>query len=104
MQNNEFGDENYFDGYNKSIESLKDKPETVQIDKLLYAVFETPNGKALMSELERRYVIPGLASRSSANYSEELIYCEGFKEAFRFMKTCITSHKQRIAVETESND
>ena len=103
MSKNEFDNENYFDGYDESIDDLKSKPDTVQIDKLCYLVFETPDGKKLSDEFESRFVIPSLANRSSGNYSEDLIYCEGFKDAFRYIKTCITSHRQRIAAENEKN-
>lgn len=100
----EFGEENYFESYNDSIQDLKNKPKAVELDKLIYLVFETPDGKTLMNEFEQRFVIPSLAHRTSGNYAEELIYCEGFKDAFRFIKTCAVSHKQRIASEKSKDE
>lgn len=104
MPKSEFESENYFDGYNESIKELKDKPEVQEIDKLFYQVFETPTGKLLAKEIEERFLMPALANRNSANYGQDVIFCEGFKEAFRFIKTCIASHRQRIATENNKDD
>lgn len=91
--------ENYYAGYQESIDKLKDKPEFVELDKLCHLVFGTPDGKHLMEELERRYLIPGLCSPNMTNYATMVIYTEGFKDAFRTIKNCITSHDQRIKAE-----
>ena len=91
--------ENYYAGYQDSIDKLKDKPEIVEFDKLCHMLFETPDGKTFMSEVDKRYLIPSLASPAGAHYKTMAIYTEGFKEAFRMLKQCVNSHEQRIKAE-----
>jgi hypothetical protein len=91
--------ENYYAGYQESVDKLKDNPEIVQFDKLCHMVLKTPDGEALMNEIDKRYLIPSLASPAGANYKTMAIYTEGFKEAFRMLKACVMSHEQRIKAE-----
>ena len=60
--------ENYFEGYQDSIDSLKGNPDLVEFDKLCHLVFMTPDGKQLMEEIEKRYLLPALASPMNNNY------------------------------------
>ena len=92
--------ENYYEGYRESIEKLKQSPEFVEFDKLCHLVFNTPDGKHLMEELKRRYLIPALAAPNTGNYKTMVIYTEGFKDAFRTIMHCCESHDQRIKAET----
>ncbi|MDX2368824.1 MAG: hypothetical protein QNK36_10530 [Colwellia sp.] len=103
MSKKEFEPENYFDGYNESIENLKNKPETLEIDMLFYQVFETPNGIKLQQEIDRRIIMPAMSNINSSNFSQDLIYTEGYKDAFRFIRKCVESHRQRIATENVKN-
>ena len=91
--------ENYFEGYQDSIDKMKERPEFVEFDKLCHLVFGTPDGKHLMEEIERRYLLPALCSPASQNYQTMVIYTEGFKDAFRSIKSVILSHEQRIKAE-----
>ena len=91
--------ENYFEGYQDSIDKLKDSPEFVQFDKLCHMVFNSPDGKHLMKEIEKRYLIPALANPSNPNFESLLIWTDGFKEAFRVLRHAIMSHEQRIKAE-----
>ena len=98
-QNPYIDPENYFAGYQDSIDKMKERPEFVEFDKLCHLVFGTPDGKHLMEEIERRYLLPALCSPQSPNYSTMVIYTEGFKDAFRSIKSVIMSHDQRIKAE-----
>lgn len=91
--------ENYHAGYQDSIDKLKEMPEIVEFDMLCHLVFETENGKALIAEIEKRYLLPSLCSPASDQYKTMVIYTEGFKEAFRMLKACVMSHDQRIKAE-----
>jgi len=91
--------ENYYDGYQDSIEKMKQRPELVEFDMLCHLVFETPNGKHLMEEIENRYLMPALCSPLAPNYKTMVIYTEGYKDAFRTIRACILSHNQRIKAE-----
>jgi hypothetical protein len=94
-------EENYYEGYQKSIDSLKNNPEIVQFDKLCHLVFSTPDGQHLLEEIKKRYLIPALADPMASNYSNMVIYTEGFKNAFRTIMHCVLSHDQRIKAETK---
>jgi hypothetical protein len=95
--------ENYFEGYNKSIDDLKNRPELIEFDKLIYEVFNTEMGKKLMELFEERYLIPALADRNAPNYQLILMWADGFKDAFRMIKHTIHSHEQRIKAEVNKN-
>lgn len=95
--------ENYYEGYQQSIEKLKNNPDLIEFDKLCHLVFNTPDGKHLMEEIEKRYLIPALASPNHDNYKTNVIWAEGYKEAFRMLKHCVLSHEQRIKAETNKS-
>lgn len=91
--------ENYFEGYQDSIDKLKDRPESVEFDKLCHLVFNTPDGKHLMEEIEKRYLIPALCVPTSPNYQMLVVWTEGYKDAFRTLKAFVLAHEQRIKAE-----
>lgn len=91
--------EDYYEGYRQNIDKLKDRPEFVEFDKLCHLVFVTPDGKQLMEEIEKRFLIPALCSPTAENFSTNVIWAEGYKEAFRMIRNCIMSHEQRIKAE-----
>ncbi len=93
--------ENYYEGYADSIEAMKNRPEFVEFDKLCHLVFGTPDGKHLIEEIEKRFLLPALASPMAPNYKTMVIYTEGFKDAFRTLKAHIHSHQQRIDAENK---
>ena len=93
--------ENYYDGYNENLDKLKSNPEAVEFDKLCHLVFETPNGKHLIEEIDKRFLMPALAAPTNTNYQNLVVYTEGFKEAFRMIKQCILAHDQRINAENK---
>jgi len=92
--------ENYFEGYKDSIDKLKQNPEVVEIDKLCYLVFRTEDGQKLLNEFTERFIIPGFVNPIVPHASNAALFYEGFKEAFRMIKKCITSHEQRIKAES----
>jgi hypothetical protein len=92
--------ENYYEGYQKSIDDLKNKPEAMMMDKLCYQVFSTVEGKKLISEFTERFIIPGFIHPTARNIQYSSVYYEGFKEAFRMIRACIKSHEQRIEAES----
>lgn len=91
--------ENYFEGYQDSIEKLKQSPEYVEFDRLCHLVFSTPDGKHLIEEIEKRYLVASLCSPTTRDFKTMLVYTEGFRNAFRFIINCILSHEQRIKAE-----
>ena len=91
--------EDYYAGYKENIDKLKDNPEMVEFDKLCHLVFQTPDGKHLMQEIEKRFLIPALCVPTANNYANMVIYCEGYKDAFRHLRANILSHDQRIKAE-----
>ena len=100
QKRNEFIEpEDYYAGYQESIDKLKNRPELVAFDKLCHLVFHTPDGKALIEELKRCYLIPALCSPAHENFDKLTIYFEGFKEAFRQIIHCVESHDKIINAE-----
>jgi hypothetical protein len=100
---NEFIDqENYAAGYEKSAENLKNKPEVIELDRLCYEVFaHNTDGKKLLEIFEKRFLIPALVHPNNSNYPNQIIFYEGFKEAFRMLKHSVESHQQRIDAEKD---
>lgn len=94
--------ENYYDGYVKSIEKLKQNPDIVQFDMLCHLVFNTPDGKHLMKELEKRYLISALCSPNVPNYQTLVVYTEGFRDAIRQLLNSVLAHEQRIKAENKT--
>src|SRR3954463_706652 len=102
--NNEYIDPyDYFQGYNNSIDELKNRPELVEFDKLCYEVFSSnfEPGKRLMELIIERHIMPGLVKGNNPNYATACIWAEGFKEAFRLLRQCSISHGQRIKAEKD---
>ena len=91
--------ENYYAGYQESIDKMKEKPDVVEFDKLCHMVFHSPDGKALMKEIDKRFLMPALSSPANPNYANLVVFMEGFKEAFRTLKNCVVAHDQRIRAE-----
>lgn len=91
--------ENYYKGYQESIDNLKNKPESVELEKLCYFVFSTEDGKKFLNEVTERFLIPGFIHPNGQNIQYAAVYYEGFKEAFRMIRNCIKSHEQRIQAE-----
>lgn len=90
--------EDYFKKYNEQINNLKNRPEVIEMDKLCFELFEAnEQGRRFLEKVTQDYLIPPLAMRSTATYQIDVIWGEGFKEAFRMIMSHVTSHKQRIA-------
>ena len=89
--------ENYFKQYQENIDQHKNDPRVIEFDKLVYEVFErTEPGKRLLEMAIERYVIPPMANRGSPSYQLDVIWAEGFKDAFRIFIQAVKSHQQKI--------
>lgn len=92
--------ENFFEGYQDSINDLKNNPDSVELEKLAFFVFSTDDGRKFLEEVTERFIFPGFINPHNANAGESALYYEGFKEAFRMIRNCIKSHEQRIKAES----
>lgn len=92
--------ENYFEGYQKSIDDMKYRPELIEFDKLCYSVFKSKDGKKLMEMIVERFLLPGFVDPSAKNPGDAALYFEGFKNAYRILKNCVQSHELRIKSES----
>lgn len=96
--------ENFFEGYQKSINELKNDPRLIEMDKLCYELFEVnTQGKRYMELCRERYLIPALVQKGTPTYQLDVLWQEGFKDVFRVILASIDSHKQRILVEANAN-
>lgn len=92
--------ENYFAGYQESIEGLKNHPELIEFDKLCYELFEmNEQGKKFMQIVIDKYMLNNLVNRDAANYAITTIWADGFRDFIRMIRNCITSQSQRIKAE-----
>lgn len=93
--------QNYYEGYQKSVEELKKRPEIVEFGRLCYEVFETYEpGKRLMELLLEKYVLPSIVNNNAPNYDIACVYAEGFKEAYRLLLRSVKTHENYIRAET----
>jgi hypothetical protein len=96
--------ENYFEGYQKSIEQLKNNPLALEFDKLCYELFEhQESGKRFIQLVTERYLIPSMVSKGNPTYQLDVLWQEGFKDFIRMLITCTNAHKQRIVAQGSSN-
>lgn len=96
--------ENYFEGYNQSIENNRNDPNNLiflEFDKLCYEIFENQEvGKRFIEIITELYLIPAIVSRGNPTYPIDILWQEGFKDFARMILSHIKSNKQRIKAET----
>ena len=96
--------EDFFKGYNESIEKLKNDPNLVFFDKLCFELFyATETGKKFIEFVTENYLIPPLADRNSPNFKVSAVWAEGFKDFGRMLRSSVKSHEQRIKAEENNN-
>lgn len=89
--------ENHFEGYQKKIEELKNRPEAIQFEKMCYELFEALElGRKFMEHVTENFLLKPSADVESPNYQNKLIWGEGLKASYLMIRTMIASHKQRI--------
>ncbi len=90
--------EDYFKQYQENIDKLKNDPNIVAFDKLCYEVFEaTEVGRKFIEFAKERFIINSQISRGQPTYQLDVIWQEGFRDAYRMIFYHVNSHKQRIA-------
>jgi hypothetical protein len=89
--------ENYAEGYNKSIEELKHNPEIVEFDKLCYELFEAQEmGRKFIEHVTNRFLLAVGGQPGSPTFSQEVMWSEGVRYAFLLLRNSVIQHKQRI--------
>lgn len=89
--------ENYFKGYDKSVESLKNDPKLLEFDKLCYELFENQEaGRRFIELVTDRYLLAPSTLPGSPSASNEAMWGEGLRYAFLLLRNSVKSHKQRI--------
>lgn len=78
------GQEDYWAGYEQSIEKMANDPAALEFDKLCFEVFgTTAQGKKLLEYFKERIIMPSIPGQLDMYYDKRCIYYEGYKEAFR---------------------
>ena len=91
--------ENYWKPYEEKIQSLKNNPELIEFDKLCFELFEmNPQGKRFMDIAREKYLTHALVQKGTPTYQIDILWQEGFKDAFRMILMSLQSHAQRIKV------
>lgn len=89
--------ENYFEGYQKSVEALKNDPKLLEFDKLCYELFENQEaGRRFIELVKDRYLLAPSTLPGSPTASNEAMWGEGVRYAFLLLINAVKSHKQRI--------
>jgi hypothetical protein len=88
--------EDYAKQYKESMENLKNHPEFLEFDRLCYETFNTVHGKKFLELVTKRFLMKSMANINNKNYTEVLIWSEGFKDAYRMINDYLASHEQRI--------
>lgn len=96
--------EDYFKQYNENIQKLKNHPEVIEFDKLCYDVFETSAGKRFLEYVKRRFFYLSQVLRGAPTYQLDVIWQEGYRDAYRQIMNALQSHEQRIKAEKIFND
>lgn len=92
--------ENYFKGYDDSVNSLKNRPELLEFDRLCYEIFEnTEAGRKFMELVTDRYLLAPACIPGSPTFDKEAMWGEGLRYGFLLLRNSVKSHKQRIAVQ-----
>jgi len=95
--------ENYFEGYNKSIESMKNHPSVVELDRLCYQVFNTSDeGKKLIEVFKERFLLPSIPAQLNKGFETTCVYYEGYREAFRQIIQSVRNYQERMEHEAKS--
>ena len=90
--------ENYHAEYQDSIDKLRNDPRFIEFDKLVYEVFEmNPQGKRLLELMKEKYLTWAISDRKNPYYEREVLWAEGFKDAWREILGMIRGHQQRNA-------
>lgn len=93
--------EDYFAGYKKNIEQMRNDPSLIEWDKLCFELFTmNEQGKKFMELVKERWIIPALARPGTATYQIDVIWGEGFKDFPRMIIMAIQTHLQRIKAGT----
>lgn len=94
--------ENYAEGYQKSIEELKNQPHIIEFDKLCFELFDrNEQGKKFLELCTERYLIHPMSDKNKPSFPMDLIYDEGFKNFIRMLISHVRSHQQRIMAGTK---
>lgn len=93
--------EDYFKPYQENIKDLRNKPEVIEFDKLCYELFEVnPSGKKFLALIKEKYLLMALVQKGTSTYQIDVLWQEGFKDAFRMLVMSVISHQQRILAES----
>ena len=96
--------ENYFKNYQDSIDNLKNRPELISFDKMCFELFEmNETGKKFLEYAQTNFLLPSLAKLGAPTYQLDVMWAEGFKDAYRKIVYAVMSHKQRIHAEMNKN-
>lgn len=93
--------ENYFKPYEEKIKDLRNNPELIEFDRLCYELFEmNPQGRKFIEIAKEKYLLYALVQKGTPTYQIDIIWQEGFKDAFRMLIMALRSHQQRIEAGT----
>lgn len=94
--------ENFFAGYEQSMQEARMNPDVIEFDKLCFNVLGmTEDGKALLELFKERFIIPATPCALNGPYQNACIYYEGYRDAFRMIIASVKGYTQRKNHEAE---
>ncbi len=89
------GQEDYWAGYQESIDKLRNDPETISFDQLCFEVFNSKEGKKLLEYFESNIVMGAVPSKIDNNFDKSCIYYEGYRQGFRQIIHAVKNYQLR---------
>lgn len=94
------GQEDFWQGYQTSIDKSKEDPRLIEFDRLCFEVFEkTEAGKKLLEYLIETIVMPGTPSRDTQAFPMTCVYYEGQRDCIRLLRQSTRSYRERKEAE-----
>ena len=97
------GQEDYFKGYQDSVDQLRKKGGHVEFDKMCFEVFgNSEAGKKLLDYLAEKVVMASVPNQMGNGYGSACIYYEGYREGYRQLIHAVKSYPERREAEEKA--
>ena len=96
------GQEDYFKGYQESIDELKKETPAVELDKICFNAFDNEAGKVLLKYLSESIVMAAVPHEMGPGYKDACIYYEGYREGYRQLIHAVKSYPLRREAEEKA--
>lgn len=97
------GQEDYFQGYQDSINANAEKGDKFEYDRLCYEVFHgSEAGEKLLKYFKDSIVMAATPAKMDNSYEKACVYYEGYREGFRQILFGVKSYPERREAEEKA--